>query len=371
MSVPAGGGQEVLENSRYRLAVHKGSGTVTSLYDKMLQRELTRASGFNLFEVHEEAPHGMSAWTIGPITRIHRLLRGAEVRPGETGPVFQSVWVVHRHQASEIRQEIRLYAGIERIDFLTNIRWEEQGTAETDAPMLKVTFATDLKAPEAVFDIPFGTIVRETNGQEVPATHWFGVSETGTLEGVGLAVLNNGKYGCSVQGSTLSLTLVRSSYEPDNFPDRGDHEFAYAVYPHASDWKDSQADRRAWEFNQPMTVYAREAGGAPAPEPFGAIRVEELGPSGWQPSRGLLATALKPAYTSSGSSKDVILRILEPHGRAVRARIVFSFPVSFVEEVNLVEDAIRRLSLDNNLLDLGTVKPADLLTLRIRPTRTG
>lgn len=364
--VSAVGGTQVLENSRYRLSVNGGTGIVSSLYNKTLRRELARAAGFNLFEVHDEAPHGMSAWNIGPITRIHRLLRGSEVYLGESGPVFQSLIVVHRHQSSEIRQEIRMYVGIERIDFLTKINWQEKGTSETDAPMLKVSFATDLRTPEALFDIPFGTIRRDPNGQEVPALHWCGLSETNS-EGCGIALLNNGKYGCSVQGSTISLTLLRSSYEPDNLPDIGLHEFAYAIYPHDFEWKEGQADRRAWEFNQPLAAFMSEIGDSPLPEAFGALRIEELRSTGWQPSESLLATALKPASGSSGSHADFIVRIFESHGRSVRARLAFTFPIEYAEEVNLVEDRIRRLPLDKqNELDLGTIMPGAIVSLRIR-----
>ncbi|TLS53902.1 alpha-mannosidase [Paenibacillus antri] len=370
--VSAGGGRtHILENNRYRLAVDSGSGTITSLLDKTLQRELTSKAGFNLLEVHDEAPHGMSAWHIGPITRIHRLVRGAEVSAVTNGPVVQSIAVVHRHQSSEIRQEIRMYAGIERIDVLTRVNWQEKGTAEADAPMLKVSFATQLQSPDAVFDIPFGTIRREANGQEVPAIHWCGVSEAESPSSCGVTLLNNGKFGCSIQGSTISLTLLRSSYEPDNLPDLGLHEFAYSVYPHASDWKAGQADRRAWEFNQPMAAHMSESGDAPLSEPFGAIRIEELGSSGWQPSEGLLATAFKPAFGSSGTEADYVLRLFEPHNRPTRARIAFSFPVEFAEEVNLVEDKIRRLALeDDRRLDLGNLSPGAIVTLRLRAAKS-
>ncbi|RED76876.1 alpha-mannosidase [Cohnella phaseoli] len=366
--IAAGAGRtHVMENSRYRLSVHSDSGTLTSLYDKTLARELSSAAGFNLFEVHDEAPHGMSAWSIGPIARIHRLLRGAKVSVEDNGPVVQSISVVHRHRSSEIRQEIRLYAGIERIDFMTCVDWQEKGTADTDAPMLKVSFATQLKSPDAVFDIPFGTIRREADGQEVPAVHWSGLSEAASPLSCGVALLNNGKYGCSVQGSTMSLTLLRSSYEPDNLPDIGLHEFAYAIYPHSSDWKEGQADRKAWEFNQPLAVHMSESDDGQLAESFGAIRIEEFGSSGWQPSEGVIATAFKPAVGIPGSQTDYAIRLFEPYKRPTRARIVFSFPVEFAEEVNLVEDKIRRLSLDNpRILDLGSLLPGAIVTLRLR-----
>ncbi|EQB78107.1 hypothetical protein CB1_000590075 [Camelus ferus] len=50
--------------------------------------------------------------------------------------------------------------------------------------------------------------------------------------GFGLALLNDCKYGASVQGSVLSLSLLRAPKSPDATVDMGRHEFTYALMPH-------------------------------------------------------------------------------------------------------------------------------------------
>jgi len=58
----------------------------------------------------------------------------------------------------------------------------------------------------------------------------------GTIAGrpAGLLLLNDGKHGHSLDGSTLALTLLRSSYEPDPLPEIGTHSMRMALVPTAS-----------------------------------------------------------------------------------------------------------------------------------------
>lgn len=368
----------VLENERYRVSIHHGSGVVSSLYDKRLKRELARTNGMNVFEIHEEVPHGMSAWVVGAVSNIHRLIRGADVRAGENGPVVRSAHVVHRFRSSAIRQEIRMYNGIDRIDFLTVVDWAEQGTATVDAPMLKVSFAAALQRAEAFFDVPFGTVRRETDGAETPALHWFGLSEPKRPGACGIAILNDGKYGCSVHGATLAQTLLRSSYEPDNRPDQGIHKFTYSIYPHELDWKEAQADLRAWELNQPVTAVCGAADRPGAAERggfFEAFRIETEEPgAGWVEAKGVIAASLKGSRGKGGASGSAwVVRLLETHGRPVRARISCSVPLERAEAVTLAEDPIRPLSLTNRrrTVELGTLEPRSLLNLRLHPVAEG
>lgn len=362
----------LLENKRYRVSVHHESGTIYSLYDKRLQRELARPGGMNVFEIHEEVPHGMSAWVIGAIARTHRLIRGAEVRAGVSGPVVKSVHLVHRFQSSVIRQEIRMYEGIDRIDFITEVDWGEQGTAAVDAPMLKVSFAAALHQAEASFDVPFGTVSREADGAEVPTLHWFGLSEGKRSGACGIALLNDGKYGCSVQGTTLSQTLLRSSYEPDNRPDLGRHQFVYSLYPHELDWTEGQVDLRAWELNQPLAVclHAECEASPNKMSAFEAFKIETMEPlTGWTEARGVIVTALKHSHDQVGEDRTAwVMRLLETYGRSVRARIVFAMPLERAEVVTLAEDHVRSLTVtDERILDLGMLEPGTLLTLRLHP----
>ena len=54
--------------------------------------------------------------------------------------------------------------------------------------------------------------------------------------------------------ATISLTLLRASYEPDVNPDEGLHHFTYSIYPHVGNWRQARTICRAAELNQPLQV---------------------------------------------------------------------------------------------------------------------
>ena len=57
---------------------------------------------------------------------------------------------------------------------------------------------------------------------------WADLSENN----LGMAILNDCKYGWTAQGSTLMLSLLRSPKAPDANCDMGSHTFSYALMPH-------------------------------------------------------------------------------------------------------------------------------------------
>ena len=95
--------------------------------------------------------------------------------------------------------------------------------------MLKVAFPVEIHANEAIHEIQFGHIYRpnhmsrpyDANRFEVCNQKWTALAE----EGRGAAVLNDCKYGVSVEKNSINLTLLRSSLAPDMTADKGRQEF--------------------------------------------------------------------------------------------------------------------------------------------------
>jgi alpha-mannosidase len=65
-------------------------------------------------------------------------------------------------------------------------------------------------------------------------------------------LLNDCKYGFDVQGNTMRMTILRTSYSPDPNPDQGRHELKYSLYPHRGDWRKALTFRRGYELNHPL-----------------------------------------------------------------------------------------------------------------------
>src|SRR3954453_18854364 len=101
------------------------------------------------------------------------------------------------------------------------------------------------------------------------------------------------------------MSLVRAPGQPDPGADRGHHEFAYALYPHAGGWPDGGVVAEGFAFDRPLY--------------WGA-----LGPGQWiAVDGGLLLDKGKHA----GDPDAPVLRLYEPYGgRGVaHVRPVFAF----------------------------------------------
>jgi alpha-mannosidase len=284
----------------------------------------------------------MSAWNIGDITRVDSLISGAEVKVVETGPVCAAVEVKHTFLNSSLTQQIRVYSGLDRIDFMTEVDWHENGTASTDAPMLKTTFTPYFDDSKVVYEIPYGTIERPAHGREVPALRWADISEGGC----GLSLINNSKYGHHAQGNTLALTLVRASYEPDNNPDEGLHRINYSIYAHKGSWADAGTELRGSQFNQPLLV-AIEGAHSGAVVPGKAYIASS-------PSN-VVISAVKFAEDQPDDANAVVVRLFEDRGEPVSAQLSLGWPVLRAEEVDMMENAISPMGVDSDSVtfDLG------------------
>jgi len=124
--------------------------------------------------------------------------------------------------------------------------------------VLKIKFPTNILSRTAKFDIDGGFIERATHRNtnfekarfEVLAHRWVDISQYD----LGVTIINDGKYGHSVEDSTISLTALKAGIYPDFYDDEGLQEFSYAIYVHGPcDVKDIV--KRADNFNKKIIVF--------------------------------------------------------------------------------------------------------------------
>ncbi|MDO8587800.1 MAG: glycoside hydrolase family 38 C-terminal domain-containing protein [Armatimonadota bacterium] len=295
----------VIENEFLRVTVSRRTGAITSIYDKSARREaLESEQGGDVLQALTEAPAGMSAWEIGKITDTQSFDKARSVEVLQSGPVVSSVRVDHWFRTSLFAQDIKLVAGSPRLDIRMTADWKEVGNGEKGSTMLKTAFTVNVENGKARFEIPFGSIERKANGDEVPAQKWIDLSNGS----YGVSLLNNCKYGHDINGSTMRLTLLRSSYDPDPQPDVGIHDITYSLYPHAGDWRKAGTVRRGYELNNPLIALRTTAhrGSLGSSHSFVSIA---------QPN--LIVTAFK----KSEDGKNLVLRFYESSGVPTQARV--------------------------------------------------
>ena len=243
---------ETLENRFYRLQLNH-AGQITSIWDKQNSREvLAPGSRGNVFQAFEDKPLAFDAWDIDIYyqEKMKEIGELVDRTVEETGPLRGVLRLSWRFYDSIITQRLILYYNSPRIDFCTEVDWQEQQV------LLKVAFPVAIRSTRATYDIQFGNIERPTHWNtswdyarfEVVGHKWADLSEGN----YGVSLLNDCKYGYDVKDNVLRLTLIKSSIRPDPQADKGRHNFIYGLLPHAGDWRNSEIVRQAYDLNNPL-----------------------------------------------------------------------------------------------------------------------
>jgi alpha-mannosidase len=335
-----------VETPHFRVYLRRDSGILVAFLDKRVGRELigygmrrgsdyldtARADlAFNVLQLLDEHPHGMSAWHMDEVQAEHSLLRGATTRVVESGPARLVIETQREARGSQIVQRTIFYRDLPRVDFQIDVDWRELGSAEHGVPNLKVAVTARLEECEAWFETPFAAARRPSDGQEVPALRWADIGG----DSYGIALLNDSKYGYDALGGRLRLTLLRSAYEPDSIPDIGQHTIRYSLLPHPGNWREAQVVCHAAGFNQPLL--ARHV-------PHDRPLVERSGHR-WRPylshNRSVQIAGLKPAHDRSGW----IMRLYESGGRTVEVELCGLPDGVRAWQTNLIEDRLSQLDV--------------------------
>ena len=351
-----------IENRFFRVELDD-EGNIVRLLDKRQGREVVPAGQrANELQLFQDGPEREAAWNIHATfeKRTYAWEPGTTLEVVETGPVRAVVRITRRYRASTVAQDMILYDRVPRIDFVTRADWQARQV------MLKAAFPVAVRSPRASFEIQFGAVERPTHRNtswdqekfEVCAHRWADLSEAG----YGVSLLNDCKYGYDVHGNVLRLTLLRGPESPDPDADRGQHEFTYALFPHAGDWTEGETVRRGWELNVPVVCCAMDDGRrttddrqtptAPA-LPFSRSFLELTGPA--------ILETIKPAEDGDGW----IVRVYEPNGGRGTVTLHSARPWQQVVACNLVEENGAAMPSDGQSVAF-PIGPFEIVALRVR-----
>ena len=326
-----------LENDVLRVELTE-DGSPARVFDKRAGREVLAGRGNQIWAYHDQ-PRNYDAWDIE--SDYER--RGAEIAADsieiiEQGPQRAALKITRRVAHSTIAQSVRLWANSARIDFATRFDWRDRRI------LLKARFPLAVRSGQATFECAFGVQRRPTHANtswdaarfEVACHRFVDLSESG----YGVALLNDGRYGCHARGNELGLSLLRSPILPDKLADEGVQDLTYSLLPHVGDWFAGGVLAEAEDLNRPLFF-----GEARAPSATRRI----LKVDGHPTALG----ALKPAEDGNG----LILRVYEPAGG--RGPIGITPPEGWrvAGEVNLLEDPMETAHL--------TITPFQIRSFRL------
>lgn len=320
--------------------------------DKASGRELRKVGGhpLNAFLLGEDLPWAWDNWDIdrdvfGKL-RLQTELEGREIVAH--GPLQLRVRSRYRigHRSS-LKQDIVFYSDNPRIDFETMIDWKEKHQ------LLKVGFHVDVLADRARHEVQFGHVERPTHTNtpydqgmfESCAHKWTDLSENR----FGVAVLNDCKYGVSVEGSDIRLTLHKGGTHPDPRGDKGIHEVVYSLLPHEGGFGAEAVIRPAYELNVPLFVQYGMA--LPEAQSFASVDASNV-----------IIETIKRAEEDDA----FVLRLYEAERSSVRgAKLRLNANPRKVALTNLLEDELVELSVDEEREVKLDFRPFEIKTVKV------
>jgi alpha-mannosidase len=247
---------------------------------------------------------------------------------------------------SAMRQEITLRRGSRRIDFDTEIDWQESHK------LLKVAFPVDIHADEAIHEIQFGHIRRPTHRSrpfdadrfEVAQQRWTALAE----ENRGAAVLNDCKYGVNVLGNVISLSVLKSALAPDMTADKGQQVFTYALYLWNGSLLSSNVVCEAYDLNVPIMTVSGSAGER------SLFNVD---------APNVVIDTVKPAEDGSG---DIVVRLYDAQRAATRCTLRTSLPIAAARLTDMLERDDEPVEVRDGAMSLA-FRAFEIKTVRLTP----
>ena len=320
-------------------------GELTDCRDAQGHRRISGKA--NVLKLFKDVPRLYDAWDIdsmydqSPVAlEENGALELMESTPWRAA-VKVTRWVGH----SDWTQVIALTAGSTRIDFDTRVDWHEQHR------LLKAAFPTGIHAEEGINEIQFGYIKRPTHRSRPYDADRFEVCNHRYTalcdESHGAAVLNDSKYGVSMLGDEIALTLLRASVCPDPHADQGEHHFVYSYYLWDGPFAASGVVREGYELNVPVTTAEGAA------EDFSMMSVD---------APNVIIDTVKAAEDGSG---DTIIRLYESKHAACDACLTLSLPAGAVYACDMLENPSEQLPLRDGRVQL-RFRGFEVKTLRVK-----
>lgn len=303
-------------------------GMIASLIDRRTGRELVNGLPFNTFLMAEDLPALYDNWDFDPDTEEKFSIVGhlLERRIIADGPVELRIRSRYALSAkSYIEQDMVFDAATPLIAFETMIDWHEEHR------FLKTAFDTSILSDGVRNEIQFGHIRRSNHRStsmekarfEICNHKYSDLSE----HSYGIALLNDCKYGLSVNGGSMHLSLHKGGTRPDRKGDKGRHFCRYAILPHTGGFGATSVIQPAYMFNyHPIEGFASHTSFISANNP------------------GIIVETVKPCEETQHA---YILRLYEAVGDYTRTSLCFNHQVKALYLCNMLEEEQQSIDPDS------------------------
>jgi alpha-mannosidase len=308
------------------LVVQWNDKGVTNIYNKKLQKEFVKGIA-NRLQLHEDNGNSWSLSLTGKEFPVNKLTPPKIIFSSPEKVIVR--WEDY-FQSSKFVRYMTIYANSEQIDFEMEVDWHSHNK------LLRLAFPTVLSKGEAYYDQSYGYVKRKETSKEFPAQKWIDYSE----KDYGVSLINNGKYGFTINQGLLTMSVVRGARDMDPRMDEGKHSFKYALNIHEGDWREANIPLKACEFNQPLIAkqenqHPGEISGWTHSEMSFPLEKSFFGIN----SDHVIISSLKTKQDAYDPN-PVILRIVETEGRDENVTVQLPYEAKSVTECNHLEEPI-------------------------------
>jgi alpha-mannosidase len=216
--------------------------------------------------------------------------------------------------------------------------WHEVGRPGEGVPQLNffVQFHQSVNESRKYrYDIPFATIDRDGQDFDMPGNS-YAVALPATGEEIPLMVVTDTKYGFRTVGDSISVNLIRSSYDPDPYPEYGVHHMSIGVgIP--DNLQNQTLSRLRDEFVHSIVFISGTKHEGTLP----------LDASLFKLSGDVILSAVKTAEDSK-DGKTVIIRLYDANGKGSTAKLDFAKDIAKAGVADLNEVYIKPLATEGN-----------------------
>lgn len=329
----------VLENEHLRAEFHPLTGALISLVPKATGQELVDAAreGGRFRLILEDDAKGMTSWRVGRYMDVQDLTRCVKIKQVEYGTsgLRDAVSFETEFGRSKLTVTVSLDKGSTKLDYDVKCEWHERGRPGEGIPQLNFHLPLNYQCQVYRYDVPCGTVDRPALAHDVPANNWaWAVNADG--QGKSAAVLSRTNYGFRGWENSLSLSLLRGSFDPDPDPEYGVHRFQFAVAVVDTGADKTHMIAAAQAYNQPlMPLSVKPTAGGSLPLQCSFMRVE---------SGTAALSAVK--LPEDGPDGAIIVRLYEAEGKDSLVTLNFHARVEGAEFVDINEQSLGRNGIE-------------------------
>jgi alpha-mannosidase len=374
-----------MENRFFKINIDSQSGGISSIFDKINNREILNTAKYKGNElialenlgVDEGEQFTDNWWRMGG--------KPASVELIESGPIRATVQIKGTILNSTRIQQVSLYSTLPKIDLKTTLDWNGQKEIQVNT-----TFPFKIENPRLTYEVPFGEVEYGKESPSAQASHptvratnnWIDLSNEkmgitfatdvtpfdvkdrtdprfhdarkikGEMEASSFSMFFGGEYKTferiALQDPLLLQTdfviqpiLLRSVFSCGDpalyFTQNGEHDYRFAIRTHEGTLVSHEAARFGWEHNTPLLVLKGQPTTGELVDSQSFLNVS---------APNVLVSILKKAEDGKG----IILRCYETDGKDTDVALSLFKPLKSAEQTNIIEMDGKEIKLDDGEL---------------------